>query len=812
MAVGFPVIWELFVILGLGGGFGFPLGLPPAPEDPLMASVAPEQCLFYTTWAGTAKPDPASPNQTEQLLAEPQVQHMLTEVQRRLQAGWQQGAGQIRPEQAAMAEDALRWGAKLLTSPGAIFVASVAVTPAGPDIRGGALVRVGKEDAPQLKAALEKYRAMLPPQAVTTVQIDGDSYYRVKPDPKAPQITLGVKGSYFIVGVAEGSVEGILSRGHARTPAPKWLAGVRRQLAVARTATVTYVNVKGIIDALAPLAHDPKVPLVLQATGLADVTSLSSVTGLDQEGFVSRTLVSFSGQPRGLLSLAAGRPLRPADLAPIPADSTIALAARLDADQIFQTILSVAGQIDPRAAQDILRLPEQVQREMGIDLRGDVLKSLGDTWCVYNSPSEGGLVITGLTAVVQVKDHPRLAAAYEKFLTALKAELARATGAGRGPQIEQFQFAGQNVYFFSARGRPFPLAPSWCLTEKELIVAPFPQNVKAYLSRGAQFQSLAKAPEVASLFASGEGPIMLSYSNARRVFELVYPFVPMIAQVAFGQLSREGIDLDVSILPSANVIDKHLRPATTVLRRSGTAEGGTGIELVSRQSVPGGSVAASAPVAVALLLPAVQAARAAARRAQSMNNLKQIGLAMHNYIDVHKTFPPAYIADKQGKPLLSWRVAILPYIEAQPLYQQFHLDEPWDSEHNRRLIASMPQVYKAPGSTAGPGKTNYLTIRGPNTVFPDGKGINIADIPDGTSNTIMAVEVSDPKAVIWTRPDDFPYDEKNPAAGLVGLRPRGFLAAFCDGSVRFISASIDANVLKSLFTRNDGQPVTPSQF
>ncbi len=81
-----------------------------------------------------------------------------------------------------------------------------------------------------------------------------------------------------------------------------------------------------------------------------------------------------------------------------------------------------------------------------------------------------------------------------------------------------------------------------------------------------------------------------------------------------------------------------------------------------------------------------------------MNNLKQIGLAMHNYESTFGTFPPAYIADKAtGKPLLSWRVAILPFLEQDALYKQFHLDEPWDSAHNKTLIARMPPVYRSPG-------------------------------------------------------------------------------------------------------------------
>ena len=146
------------------------------------------------------------------------------------------------------------------------------------------------------------------------------------------------------------------------------------------------------------------------------------------------------------------------------------------------------------------------------------------------------------------------------------------------------------------------------------------------------------------------------------------------------------------------------------------------------------------------------------------------------------------------------------------MYRQFHLDEPWDSEHNKKLIPLMPQVYKAAGSNAGPGKTNYLTVRGPNTAFPGGKATRIADIRDGTSHTIMAVEVSDQKAVVWTKPDDFEYDQNNPLAGLVGLRPGGFNAIFCDGHVRFISEGIDREVLKLLFMCNAGLVIDGSAF
>ena len=216
---------------------------------------------------------------------------------------------------------------------------------------------------------------------------------------------------------------------------------------------------------------------------------------------------------------------------------------------------------------------------------------------------------------------------------------------------------------------------------------------------------------------------------------------------------------------------------------------------------------ATAGVAVALLLPAVQAAREAARRTSAANNLKQIAIAMHNYHDTYRKFPPRANLSPDGKPLLSWRVHILPYIEQDQLYRQFKLDEPWDSEHNKKLIDKMPVTYRLPSAPANTTKTNYLMITGKGTLYEKYDGVTIAAIVDGTSNTLMAVEVNNDRAVTWTKPDDYEVNFDKPLDGLLGIRPGGFQAAFIDGSVRFISQTIDQVTLKALYTRAGGEVV-----
>jgi len=778
----------IFVLL-FGGGMGLPLGIPPEPEDPLMARVAPEECLFYTSWAGTAEPDPASQNQTEQLLAEPEIRQMMAEIERAVTERLSQSAG------TAVADDASKWGKALLARPGAIFLSSVKLGQTGPDVHAGALIRVD-EDAPRLKTMLEKYQQTFLGNAAKPVAVADMTCYRITPGKGAPVITWGVRGKYLLAGVGEGAVEGILER--ARTAEPAWLAGIGKQFPIERRATVTYINLKTILDTFAPLAG-PQAAAAIEAGGLKNVVAMASVTGLDKEASVNKTLLSLDGPPTGVLAALAGEPLQPADLAPVPRDATVALAARANLDAVLEAVLSAAAKIDPNAREEIDQGLGEMQEELGINLRDDLLKPLGNVWCLYNSPSEGGLLVTGLTLVVPVKDHQRLAATQARLIAKAKAAMDNSGSRRRGPSIEQFQFAGQDVYLFNAREKEFPLAPSWCLTEKELVVALLPQNVKAYLSRAGEQQSLAEVPEVAGLFGPDGGPVALSYVDTRTLFETLYPLVPMVAQLAMRDLGQEGLDINVSILPSAGAIGKHLRPAVVAVRRTES-----GIELLSRQTAPGGNLVAAAPIGAALLFPAVQSARGAARRASSMNNLKQFALALHVYHDAHKSFPPAFTADKDGKPLLSWRVAILPYIEQDALYKQFKLDEPWDSENNKKLIPMMPPIFKAPASKAGPGKTNYLAVRGEKTAFPGAKGVSLKDIPDGASNTVLLVEAGDQKAVVWTKPDDFQYDPDNPAQGLIGLRKRGFLAAFADGHVSFISQSVDA-AINAMFTRNGGE-------
>lgn len=210
---------------------------------------------------------------------------------------------------------------------------------------------------------------------------------------------------------------------------------------------------------------------------------------------------------------------------------------------------------------------------------------------------------------------------------------------------------------------------------------------------------------------------------------------------------------------------------------------------------------------VGLLLPAVQQVREAARRADSTNNLRQLSLAILNYESAYNRLPSQAITSPTGEPLLSWRVAVLPFLEGgAELYQEFHLDEPWDSEHNLKLMDRMPGVFRNAKVDLG-NQTVYLSVNGKGTVFEAGKRIRLSDILDGTSNTIGIVEADPANAVPWTKPEDWTYQPGQEKTGLGGIRPNGFLAAFLDGSTRMISNSIDSDTLRKLYLINDGEVI-----
>ncbi|HJT33953.1 MAG TPA: DUF1559 domain-containing protein [Pirellulales bacterium] len=201
--------------------------------------------------------------------------------------------------------------------------------------------------------------------------------------------------------------------------------------------------------------------------------------------------------------------------------------------------------------------------------------------------------------------------------------------------------------------------------------------------------------------------------------------------------------------------------------------------------------------------------RSAARRSQCTNNLKQIGIALHGYADDYGCFPPAYIADAEGRQMHSWRVLILPYMGYQDLYRRYDFGEPWDGPNNQLLRKEVPLEFQCPSDallprTAG---TGYVAITGPQTIWPDDGTVSFGEISDGTYQTLAVVEVAH-SGINWMEPRDLPFSALNlgvnsPAGRAVSSEhPDIAQVLFCDGSVRALEPTLLVKTLKALATKS----------
>jgi RNA polymerase sigma factor (sigma-70 family) len=294
--------------------------------------------------------------------------------------------------------------------------------------------------------------------------------------------------------------------------------------------------------------------------------------------------------------------------------------------------------------------------------------------------------------------------------------------------------------------------------------------------------------------------------------------------VAAGPMATAGVSASVAALTKGVVQSMIFTKLTTICGLVvGVSLLGTSAAVVAHRALaataePGQEIAQSEPAPPRLENPQPNEPKEElseqdedAARQRSLNNLKQLALAMHNYVSEFGQFPPAAVYSKDGKPLLSWRVLLLPYLDQRELYDQFKLDEPWDGPTNKKLLAKMPEIFSfVPAKDKPTQDTIYQVFTGAGTIFPTPKASKIGDITDGTSNTILIVEAADP--VPWTKPADLPFDPKKPLPKLGGVSKNGFQTAFADGAVRFLKQTIAAETMRKLITANGGEIIGPDEF
>lgn len=272
------------------------------------------------------------------------------------------------------------------------------------------------------------------------------------------------------------------------------------------------------------------------------------------------------------------------------------------------------------------------------------------------------------------------------------------------------------------------------------------------------------------------------------------------------ELAQRGMPVPGGSDEMRAAIDKYAERLTTQIFDAVTVQRTRQDVNITVESEPG----IAGGIVISNFLPSIEPMiRSLTRQMDGANNLRQVMLAMHNYHDAYNRFPSPASTDAAGKPLLSWRVAILPFVEEQALYQQFRLDEPWDSEHNLPLSKRLPKVYATAGLRLPPGQTVVHAVVGDDIGLHPEKRTGFRDILDGTGNTILIVESTADSAVPWSKPADVEIDLEDPLAKFIGSPKKSFQVGMGDGSVMRLADDIDPAKFKAMLTRAGGEMIRP---
>lgn len=569
----------------------------------------------------------------------------------------------------------------------------------------------------------------------------------------------------------------------------------------------------------------------ISAMGLQNLKHAATQFGYKNEACMTQINIVAPGPKTGLLKLTQQPTFTIDDLPPIPPTAHTFVAFGLDAagsyDTISETIGRVLALLPPEASEQFAQGKQMLNEILGLDIRDDLLARLGDVHCIYSDPS-GGFFGLGFGAAFQVADATKLEQSINQLANLIQGQLDQQPG----PVQLGFQHSVQEGH----RMLTFPAsvwAPTVSVSENWMVVGIQPQAVRTFFMREAgTLPKWTPTAEQQTAFAMMPSEFSsLAIDDPRASMNALYNLIPMLnSMVHTVAPTRSGRNpVTAADLPPAEFVTAPLFANVTVGIPSEN-----GIKYLRRQSLsisplPSVESGAAVPVLIALLLPAVQQAREAARRTQSKNNLKQIALALHNYHDVYLHFPAGTVEDTKLKPnqRLSFFYSILPFVEEYEMYERLGKSEKeaWDSEASSTYTSISIPIYEHPAAQFGiDGATSYVGISGigkdsaklpkndPKAgIFGYDRKTRIRDIMDGTSNTLMISEATD-RDIPWAQGgrtlkgfSQKPYI--NGPDGIGGPSPGGCNVGFADGSVRFLSEDIDPSVAEALATMAGGEVI-----
>ena len=580
---------------------------------------------------------------------------------------------------------------------------------------------------------------------------------------------------------------------------------------------------------------------VAEWLGLSNLNGMTFHGGYSGAETWSHSELSCDGAMTGLLSLLQQKPLTLADLPPLPPECSSFGAARFDLQSALNLVLQKAGQAVEQ--MDGARAKEQFDQGLagavqflGLNSSDELSLGLGDIWCAYADTAALPIPI-GISPgiAISIRDRDTLLMGLDRLI--LLAESM--------PDSEQFSIRKSskngNLYISVSINQLPILVPTMVVTQNWLVAGVTPATAQGFVMRAeGKLPSWKPNAQVAEALAELPADFSsITISDPAPGYRQMLSYAPMAMAMAESQILPDlapgaKLPFGVEDIPNAEIVTASMFPNVAV--GVPTPEG---IVNYSRSSVPAnplGGIASttSVPILVALLLPAVQQAREAARRTQSKNNLKQLALAMHNYHAVYNHFPRGTVDSPGLEPddRVGWVYPLLPYMEQFNLYNQLPADEiakGWRSKNlamgniSQTAIATL-QNPSTPRREAS-GSMDYVGISGigPNSaalpgndkragVFGYDRVTRLRDIHDGTSNTLMIGDSAVPNASFLAGGKESVrgFSQKPYLNGPDNIgSPHPGVVQFClaDGSVRTISVEVEDSVLEALATKAGGEIV-----
>lgn len=567
-------LWEQLLYWILSGSSL--LGLPAGERDAMLMKAVPAETLVYFEWASRGEGKPGE-NGIDGFAADPEIRLFFESLDGALDK-------RSKEPNEHPANEALPKLVKLISAhPGCVFVGFEPVPETKPGLgrwiemltglHGGVILSTG-DDTDTL---WQTFSNILPADPKSNAENATVSRSIPLPFP-GYALVMHRDGRRLIFALGNATLERVIQGLTGRVPGLDSNARLQQALErinLARVSTVGWLDFQGImnatIKALGPLGTLARPMLTI--TGVSALDYSVRVSGLDQGTMIERTAIATGGSTDGVLVVAAGQPIRSENLAHIPADADLVIATSINLTRVYQETRKLLATIQPLSVRLFDETVKQLEAELELKIVTDILPAFGDVITAFDSPSEGGVIVTSMIIGLEVRDAAKATRVFDRMMKLLEQSVSHQLEPGETPtsSLQQQTFLGHSIHYVqlpeSTEGLKLAIAPTFCLTEGHLLFAVHPQAMKAQL-RHLQQSHLSFDPFTKPKYAIPNGEILtFVYLNGPRANLVFSSLLPYMAQTLLAQLEYEGIILDPFSIPSAAAIAPYFGDATMMVSR-----------------------------------------------------------------------------------------------------------------------------------------------------------------------------------------------------------------------------------------------------